>query len=67
MAKNTAAKGLTGRRAQIDAAVNAAHDQAKKKKKTAPKNPHKPGSARAKYWARRQAEGTKMKKVKKKK
>ncbi len=30
-------------------------------KKEGPKNPYPAGSARAKYWARRQAEKTKMK------
>ncbi len=61
MAKNKPIGALQSRRAQIDKAVDAATAPGKKKKAPAPKNPYPAGSARAKYWTRRQTDKTKMK------
>ena len=63
---NATIKALQERQKVIDDAVDKATAPGKKAI-PAPKNPYKPGSARAKYWKRRQADKTKMKKVGKKK
>jgi hypothetical protein len=49
---------ISGRGAAIDAAVDAASGPGKKAPAPAPapKNPYKEGSARAKLWARREAD-----------
>ena len=52
---NETIKALQSRREKIDNAVEGAQ-KGKKKKAPAPKNPYPAGSARAKYWARRQAD-----------
>ena len=58
MADNNA---MRNRADYIDNAVEEAQKgkPAKKKPKKKPKNPYPPGSARAKLWARRQAEKVK--------
>lgn len=62
MAQNSTIKALQERRNRIDQAVDSA--TAPGNAKPAPKkNPYKPGSARAKLWARREAD--KRKKAKK--
>jgi len=48
------------RKKKEDALMDAG-EGAKKPKKPKKKNPYPPGSSRAKYWARRQAEKTEMK------
>ncbi len=59
--KKPAKKKKLTRAQQIDRAVLLAQTGVKGAKK-APKNPYPPGSARAKYWKRRQDDKKKMKK-----
>lgn len=65
MVQERAKKAYKGRRKKIDDTVKAMTVGVKKKAVVEKKkNPYKAGSASAKYWQRRQDEGTKMKKKK---
>ena len=54
-------KALKGRRSKIDSTVDSAAGSGSKTKSPPKKNPYPPGSARAKLWARREADKRKAK------